>query len=238
MKSSLGEIARNKEAWSPVPRVVTPGASPGEAPSDALILFDGENGAEWVSADHPDQPAQWKVEDGLLTVDKKAGNIQTRRSFTDFQLHLEWSVPVTITGTGQQRGNSGLFLGSTGPDNAGYEIQILDSFNNPTYVNGMAGSLYKQAIPLVNPSHPPGDWQVYDVIWTAPRFGPDGLLSNPARVTLLYNGVLVLYHAEVQGETSLPYPVYQKHGPLPIMLQAHKDPSEPISFRNIWIREL
>ncbi len=226
------------EQWTPVPKVVTPGATCGAPPSDAIILFDGKNEDEWVSAqDH--SPAKWIVADGVLTVNKAAGNIETKRSFTDYQLHLEWKVPSNITGSGQARGNSGLFLASTGPKDDGYELQILDSYNNPTYVNGQAGSIYKQSPPLVNPCRPPGEWQTYDVVWTAPRFNPDGSLKTPAYVTVLFNGVLVQNHFELKGETLyIGKPFYKAYTAAPIKLQAHGDKSEPISFRNIWVRPL
>jgi hypothetical protein len=226
------------EVWQPVPAIVTPAASPAAPPSDATILFDGKNLDEWVSAqDH--SPANWIVADGIVTVNKKAGNIETRRSFRDYQLHLEWKVPTNITGSGQARGNSGLFLASTGPGDAGYELQILDSYNNSTYVNGQAASIYKQGIPLVNPNRKPGEWQTYDVIWTAPTFNADASLKTPAYVTVLFNGVLVQNHFELKGETRyIGQPFYKKFDSAPIKLQAHGDKSEPISFRNIWVREI
>lgn len=227
------------EAWAPVPPVVTPGGTGREAPSDALVLFDGKTLAAWVSADNPAAPARWTVAGGLLTVVKGAGNIQTRRSFTDYQLHLEWRIPAGVTGAGQERGNSGVFLASTGPGDAGYELQVLDSFGNKTYVNGQAGSLYKQSAPLVNACKPPGEWQSYDVIWTAPRFGADGALQSPAYATVLQNGVLIQNHVALTGQTRfVGKPFYRKHGPAPIKLQAHGDRSAPISYRNIWVREL
>src|SRR5580765_7850484 len=160
------------EVWEPVPKVVTPGATDAAPPSDAIVLFDGKNLDQWV-ATKDKTPAAWVVADGILTVDKKNGNIETKRSFKNYQLHLEWRIPPGVTGEGQARGNSGLFLASTGTGDAGYELQILDSYNNKTYVNGQAASIYKQAIPLVNASRKPGEWQTYDVIWTAPTFNPD-----------------------------------------------------------------
>jgi len=227
------------EFYSPVPKVVTPGASASDAPSDAIILFDGKNLNEWVSVKDPGAPAAWTVADGAFTVNKPTGNIQTKRSFTDYQLHLEWKIPANITGTGQARGNSGLFLASTGPGDAGYEIQILDCYNNSTYVNGQTGSVYKQAIPLANACKKPGEWQTYDIIWTAPRFNADGTVKSPAKVTVIHNGVLLQNNFELKGETKyIGQPSYTKHGAAPIKLQAHGDPSEPISFKNIWIREL
>jgi hypothetical protein len=227
------------EVWSPVPKVVTPGKANSEPPSDAIVLFDGTNLNQWVTTNDSTQPAKWDVANGVMTVSKTTGNIQTKQSFQDYQLHLEWKVPENITGTGQGRGNSGLFLASIGKGDAGYEMQIMDSYNNPTYVNGQAGSVYKQFAPLVNPVRPPGQWNVYDVIWTAPRFNDDGTLKSPARLTALFNGVLVQNNAELKGPTLyIGQPQYVKHGAAPIKLQAHGDKSEPISFRNIWIRPL
>jgi hypothetical protein len=226
------------ELWQPVPKVVTPGTDCNAAPSDAIILFDGKNLDEWVSAKDK-SPAKWMVADGVITVNKSAGNIETKRSFRDYQLHIEWKVPENITGSSQARGNSGVFLAATASEDGGYELQVLDSYNNQTYVNGMAGSIYKQSIPLANPTRKPGEWQIYDVVWTAPVFNPDGSLKTPAYVTALFNGVLVQNHFQLKGETRyIGQPYYKSHGPAPIMLQAHGDPSQPISFRNIWVREL
>lgn len=226
------------EQWEPVPKVVAPGDQDSKPPSDAVVLFDGRDLARWESSkDH--SPARWKVHDGVLTVDKAAGNIQTRQRFTDYQLHLEWQVPTDITGEGQARGNSGLFLASTGPADEGYEIQIMDSWKNKTYVNGQAASIYKQTPPLANAMRPPGEWQTYDVIWTAPRFAADGTLKSPAYVTLFHNGVLVQNHTRLAGETFyIGKPRYNRYTEAPIKLQAHGDPSQPISFRNIWVRPL
>ena len=226
------------EIWEPVPTAVTPGATNGAPPSDAIILFDGTNLDQWVST-KDQSPARWTVSDGVLTVSKAEGNIETRRRFTNFQLHLEWRIPDNITGSDQARGNSGVFLASTGPGDAGYELQILDSYDNKTYVNGQAASVYKQFIPLVNASRKPGEWQVYDVIWTAPTFSADGSLKTPAYLTAFHNGVLVQNHVELKGETLyIGKPEYKKYDAAPIKLQAHGDPSPPISFRNIWVREL
>ena len=226
------------EVWQPVPPVVTPAATPGGAPSDAIVLFGGKNEDEWVSAaDHT--PAQWIVHDGILTVSKGTGNIETRRRFKNYQLHLEFRIPENITGSGQARGNSGVFLASTGPGDAGYELQVLDNYKNETYVNGMVGSLYKQAIPLANAARKPGEWQTYDVAWTAPVFDAAGKVVRPAYATVFLNGVLVENHFELQGETLyIGKPFYKAYDRAPIKLQAHGDKSEPISFRNIWVREL
>ena len=226
------------EVWEPKPQVVDVNVET-EVPSDAIVLFDGTNLDEWVSTDSISEPAKWIVTDGILTVDKTKGNIQTKKSFMDYQLHIEWRVPENITGNGQARGNSGLFLASTGDGDSGYEMQILDSYQNDTYVNGQAASIYKQYPPLVNATRKPGEWQVYDVVWTAPRFNDDGSLKSPARVTAFHNGVLVQNNVELKGETRyIGFPYYKKHGACPIKLQAHGDKSEPLSFRNIWIREL
>jgi hypothetical protein len=226
------------EVWEPVPKIVAPGKTNGDAPADAIVLFDGSNLNEWVSVKDK-SPAAWKVADGIITVDKKAGNIETKRSFKNYQLHLEWRIPDTITGTGQARGNSGLFLASTGPGDDGYELQILDSYENKTYVNGQAGSIYKQYPPLVNAMRKPGEWQTYDVVWTAPTFNADGSVKTPACVTVFHNGVLIQNHSELKGQTLyIGKPSYKKYDTAPIKLQSHGDPSEPISFRNIWIREL
>ncbi|HEV2279967.1 MAG TPA: DUF1080 domain-containing protein [Acidobacteriaceae bacterium] len=226
------------EVWQPVPPVVTPGAKESDPPSDAIVLFDGKDESQWVSAqDHT--PAQWIVADGVLKVNKKGGNIETKRTFQDYQLHIEWRIPPDITGSGQARGNSGIFLASLGPGDAGYELQVLDSYNNATYVNGMAGSLYKQAIPLANAARKPGEWQTYDVVWTAPRFNPDGSLKTPAYATVFWNGVVVENHFQLQGQTLYRgKPFWKAYDRAPIKLQAHGDKSEPISFRNIWVREL
>ena len=227
------------EVWTPVPKIVTPGATNNDAPSDAVILFGGKNLDEWVSVKDPKNPAEWTVADGVITVNKSKGNIQTKRSFTDYQLHIEWKIPANITGSGQARGNSGVFLASTGPGDEGYEMQVLDCYNNTTYVNGQTASIYKQSIPLANACKKPGEWQTYDIIWTAPRFNDDGTLKSPARVTALHNGVLVQNNYELKGVTKyIGSPEYKKHGASPIKLQAHGDPSEPISYRNIWVREL
>jgi hypothetical protein len=228
------------EVWTPVPAIVTPGAADAAPPSDAIVLFDGKNEDEWVSAqDHT--PAQWVVADGILTVKKApgVGNIETKRRFKNYQLHIEFRIPANIAGSGQARGNSGVFLASTGPGDDGYELQVLDAYNNLTYVNGQGGSIYKQSAPLVNPARKPGEWQTYDVVWTAPVFNDDGTVKTPAYVTVLFNGVLVQNHFELKGQTLyIGQPFYKKYDSAPIKLQAHGDKSEPLSFRNIWVREL
>ncbi len=225
------------EVWSPVPRVIRPGATDDAPPSDAIVLFDGRNLEEWASKDG--SPAGWTVANGVMTVNKEGGDIRTRRAFMDYQLHIEWRIPQNITGSGQSRGNSGVYLASTENNEQGYELQVLDSYNNATYVNGQAGAVYKQHAPLVNAMRPPGQWQTYDIVWRAPRFNADGSLRSPASVTAFHNGVLIQSHAELRGKTLyIGRPEYRAHGASPILLQSHGDPSEPISFRNIWLREL
>lgn len=233
-----GPVHQDTEYYSPVPPVVTPGAVDSAPPSDAIVLFDGTNLDQWVE-NSDKSPARWTVAGGVLTVNKMAGNIETKQRFKDYQLHVEWKIPDNITGSDQLRGNSGVFLASTGPGDDGYELQILDSYNNPTYVNGQAGSVYKQSIPLVNANRKPGQWQTYDVIWTAPRFNAAGAVQSPAKITVLFNGVLVQNDFVLKGETLyVGQPVYKAYDTAPIKLQAHGDMSPPISFRNIWVRPI
>ena len=208
-------------------------------PSDAIVLLGpGTALREWESMDG--KAAGWTLnKDGSMTVKKGTGNVQTRRKFGSYQQYLEWRIPAAIRGNDQARGNSGLFLGSTGAGDAGYELQIIDSYNNKTYVNGQAGSIYKQSPPLVNAMRPPGEWQTYDVIWNAPSFNVDGSVKAPARVTVFHNGILIQDNFALTGETAWKGPPkYRAHGPLPIKLQDHGDASQPITFRNIWIRKL
>jgi len=224
------------EYWTPQPEIVTPGDAASNAvmspPSDAVILFDGKDLSQWKSADG-NKDAGWIVHDSVFTVDKKAGDILTKQDFGDFQLHIEWQVPMNITGESQARGNSGIFLQDK------YEIQVLDSYNNKTYVNGQAASVYKQSPPLVNAMRKPGEWNVYDIIYTAPTFTKDGKYRTYPTVTVLQNGVLVQNNTIIIGTTEyIGFPKIIPHGKGPIRLQAHGDPSEPVSFRNIWIREL
>ncbi|MFT3792446.1 MAG: DUF1080 domain-containing protein [Rudaea sp.] len=226
------------EQWEPVPAIVTLGNTDAAPPSDAIVLFDGKNLDSWETAkDH--SPARWKVHDGVATVDKSTGNIQTKRRFRNYQLHVEWRVPANITGEGQFRGNSGVFLASTGGGDEGYELQVLDSYDNKTYVNGQAASLYKQTPPLVNAMRPSGQWQTYDIVWTAPVFAADGKVTSPAYATVFHNGVLVQNHTQLKGETTYTgWPKYKPYTDAPIKLQAHGDPSPPVDFRNIWVRKL
>ena len=229
---------QDTEYYSPVPAVVTPGGNSSDAPSDAIILFDGKNLDQWVNT-KDSATAKWILADNVMTVNKSTGDIQTRSSFTDFQLHIEYLIPANITGSGQARGNSGIFLAALPWGAGGYELQVLDNYKNTTYVNGQVGSMYKQAVPLANACKKPGEWQTYDVIWTAPKFSTDGILKSLARVTAFHNGVLVQNNTTLLGDT--PYigqPSYRKHGPAPIKLQSHGDKSEPISYRNIWLRVL
>lgn len=228
------------EVWEPVPPAVTPGPAVSVAPpSDAIVLFDGRHLDEWVNT-RGKTPAGWTVADGAMTVHKPAGNIETKRAFRNYQLHIEWLIPAHITGEGQSRGNSGVFLASTGTGDAGYELQVLDSYGNKTYVNGQAASVYKQHIPLANANRKPGEWQSYDIVWTAPVWNPDGSIKSPAYVTAVHNGVLVQNHVALKGETVyIGAPNYNRpYDRAPIKLQAHGDPSPAISFRNIWLREL
>ena len=224
VQRAVGDRYLSGLIW-PEPPNVTPGEN-NSPPSDAIVLFDGKNFDAWAGAE------KWKVDaDGGFTV---KGNIQTKQGFGDCQLHVEFAEPNPPKGRDQGRGNNGIGLMG-----ARYEIQVLDSYQNKTYVNGHAGSIYKQSIPLVNANRKPGQWQSYDVVWTAPAFNEDGSLKAPATVTVLFNGVLVQNHFELKGETLyIGQPFYKKHGGAPIKLQAHGDKSEPISFRNIWVREL
>ncbi len=227
------------EYYTPVPKVITPGSAYGVPPSDAIVLFDGKNLDQWVPTKDTASNNKWTVANNVMTVNKVNGDLQTKRSFMDFQLHIEYRIPSNITGSGQARGNSGIFLAALPWGAGGYELQVLDNYNNTTYVNGQVGSLYKQTPPLANACRKPGEWQAYDVIWAAPRFNEDGTVKSPARATVLHNGVLVQNNTSLTGDT--PYigqPSYKKHGPEPIKLQAHGDKSEPISYRNIWVREL
>ncbi|WP_053058347.1 DUF1080 domain-containing protein [Pedobacter sp. BMA] len=238
-KTDPANDPKTTEVWEPVPKVISPGKLPQDAPSDAIVLFDGRNLDAWHSVKDPSKPAAWTIDDGFFTVKKGTGNIETNKKFTDYQLHLEWKIPANISGEGQARGNSGVFLASTGPGDDGYEIQIMDNFSNKTYVNGQTGSVYKQAVPLANANKKPGEWQYYDIIWNAPRFNEDGTVKKPATVTLFLNGVLLQNNYVLKGQTRyIGAPEYKSHGAASIKLQDHGDPSPAISFRNIWVREL
>ena len=217
--------------WDPEVSKVTPGETPADAPSDAIVLFNGVDLTnEWTNGDG--QEPGWVVADGCVTVRKGTGTIKTKRVFEDFQLHIEWRSPAEVQGESQGRGNSGVFLQGI------YEVQVLDNFNNRTYRNGQAGSLYKQHPPLVNACKGPGVWQVYDIIYTAPRFNDNGTFFTPPTVTVLHNGVLVQNNVELRGPTvyvGVPEYAVEAHGAGPIVLQDH---GNPVSFKNIWIREL
>jgi Domain of Unknown Function (DUF1080) len=217
----------------PAPMVVDPGtpSTPdvvGRAPSDAVVLFEGKDLSAWAQKDG--SPAKWKVGNGYFETVPKTGYIYTKKAFGDCQLHLEFATPSPAVGQGQDRGNSGVFLMGL------YEIQVLDSYNNRTYADGSAAAVYGQYPPLVNASRPPGQWQTYDIVFHAPKFGADGKVTKKARVTVLHNGVLVQDNVEIQGQTSHDVPEYEA-GPekLPLALQDH---NHPVRFRNIWVREL
>lgn len=217
------------EVWNPAPKVITPGATAHNAPSDAIVLFGGTDANAWESVNGG--AVKWKVEDNAITVAGGTGNIKSKQGFGDCQLHIEWRTPAIVKGEGQGRGNSGIFFMGL------YELQVLDNYNNVTYSNGQAGSIYKQRMPLVNASRKPGEWQTYDVVFTAPRFNEDGTVKAAARITVLHNGVLVQNSIEIWGATEyIGTPSYSKHADkLPFILQDHGD---AVSYRNIWVREL
>lgn len=223
------------EFYTPAPPVVTSGTTINgggfTAPSDAIVLFDGKDLSAWQNTQGG--PAEWKVGNGVMTVDKSKGDIRTKAEFESFQLHIEWCIPRNISGEGQARGNSGVYLQGM------YEIQVLDNYENKTYVNGQAGSIYKQSAPLANAMRKPGEWNVYDIIYTAPVFKADGTYRSHPYVTVIHNGVVVQNHTMILGTTEyIGFPQVRPHGAGPILLQSHGDPSEPISYRNIWIRPL
>ncbi|MCU0352419.1 MAG: DUF1080 domain-containing protein [Cytophagales bacterium] len=216
------------EFWEPQVRVVTPGNGTA-APSDAIVLLDGKDLSKWESAKDGSAP-KWELKDGAMTVVRGTGDVRTKDKFGDFQLHIEWRAPEKVESQGQGRGNSGIFLQDR------YELQVLDSYQSRTYSNGQAGSIYKQTPPLVNAMRKPGEWQVYDIIYTAPRFKEDGSVFSPARVTVLHNGVLIQNNFEIKGPTEyIGLPNYKAHSEAPIRLQDH---GNPVSYRNIWIRKL
>lgn len=212
----------------PAPKVVTPGEHQSiRPPSDAIVLFDGKDLSQWRGSDGG--PSKWKVVDGAMESVPGSGYIYTKREFGDVQLHVEWSSPAKVKGNGQGRGNSGVFLMGE------FEIQVLDSFDNPTYADGSAGSLYGQYPPLVNASRGPGQWQSFDIIFRAPKVQQDEVVER-ARLTVLHNGVLVQDHSESFGPTAwIVHDKYTQQTRGPIGLQDH---GNPVRFRNIWIREL
>ena len=211
----------NGITWE-APAIVTPGATDNDPPSDATVLFDGTDFSKW------DNSEKWTVKDGIGYAGK--GKITSKDEFGDCQVHVEWSAPEPPKGEGQKRGNSGIFLMGI------YEIQVLDSYKNETYHDGQAGAIYKQTPPSVNAMRKPDEWNAYDIFWTAPRFNEDGSLKSPAYITATHNGVLILNHFELKGDT--PYsrpPSYTKHAKTgPITIQDH---GNPVAFRNIWVRE-
>ncbi|MGD2295316.1 MAG: DUF1080 domain-containing protein [Candidatus Aminicenantes bacterium] len=215
----------------PLPSVVNPGPAgdPVPAPSDTIVLFNGTDLSEW--SDSKGQSARWKVENGYMEVVKKTGSIRTVRGFGDCQLHIEWSAPLPVTGEGQGRGNSGVFLMDK------YEVQVLDCYENKTYADGMTAAVYGQYPPLVNACRPPGEWQTFDIVFRRPHFDEDGSLIRPARMTVFHNGILVQDNVELTGPTAhKKRPSYKTHADkLPLSLQDH---SNPVRYRNIWIREL
>jgi hypothetical protein len=216
------------EVWTPEPRLVTPGEGT-QAPSDAIVLFDGKKLDEWLSA-KDSSAAKWEISEGAMTVKPGTGDIITKRNFSDFQLHLEFATPEIVKGEGQGRGNSGIFLQNR------YEVQVLDCYQNRTYSNGQTGAIYKQSIPLVNACRKPGAWQTYEILYTAPRFNQDGILLTPAYVTVLHNGILIQNHVAVKGTTEyIGLPKNEAHGKGPLKLQDHGD---LVRYRNIWVREL
>ncbi|MCI0705650.1 MAG: DUF1080 domain-containing protein [Planctomycetia bacterium] len=222
--------ARQKEFKSgivwPEPKVITPGKTDHEPPSDAIVLFDGKDLSKWNNGE------KWEIKDGYAIV--KGGDITTKDSFGDYQLHVEFATPEKVSGNGQGRGNSGVFLANR------YEVQILDSFENKTYFDGQCAAVYKQSPPMVNACRKPGEWQTFDIIFTAPRFDEnvkEAKVLTPGYVTVIHNGVVVHNHFELQGGTFYDRaPAYQKH-PVkqPIRLQNH---GNPVKFRNIWLREI
>lgn len=219
---------KDTEVWEPEPKVVTPGKTESAPPSDAIVLFDGKSLDQWVDKDG--KSPKWTVADNAMTVAKGTGDIKTRQTFDDIQLHIEWRTPEKIEGEGQGRGNSGIFF------NEKYELQVLDSYNNRTYSNGQAGAIYKQSMPLVNASKKPGEWQAYDVVFISPKFNDDGTLKSAGRITVLHNGVLIHHNTEIQGTSEfIGKPRIVPHGKGSIRLQDHGNPT---SFRNIWVREL
>jgi hypothetical protein len=222
---------RVHDAERPRPPAVTPApaGTPAPAPADAVVLFDGKDLSPWLQANGK-EPARWKVQDGYMEVNG-TGDIRTKGEFGDVQLHVEWMAPAEVKGDSQGRGNSGVFLFGM------YEIQVLDSYDNPSYADGQAAALYGQYPPLVNACRKPGEWQTYDIIFVAPRFADDGSVVSPARVTVVHNGIAVQIAQEMLGPSRhRALTSYRKHGDKgSIRLQDH---GNPVRFRNIWLREL
>ncbi len=215
------------EVWQLIDKV-TPAKTVGGAPSDAVVLFDGSSLDAWIHLDG--SAAKWEVAEGSFTVKRGTGDIKTRETFGDVQLHIEWMAPTEVEGSGQDQGNSGIFLQER------YEIQVLDSYTTETYANGQAGAIYKQYPPLVNANRPPLTWQAYDIIFRAPIFSEEGRVLVPARMTAFLNGVLVQDNVRIWGPTEYKgLPVYVEHGRASLKLQDH---GNPVKYRNIWVREL
>ncbi|HYZ86166.1 MAG TPA: DUF1080 domain-containing protein [Bryobacteraceae bacterium] len=223
---------RVHDAERPAPPVVTPASEPGAPPSDAIVLFDGKDISNWVHHNGDEQvPGRWKVENGYMEVAPGTGDLWTKQEFGDCQLHIEWMTPSVIKGSSQERGNSGVFLMGR------YEIQVLDSFENPTYSDGQAGAIYGQWPPLVNASRRPGEWQSYDIIFEAPRFSADGTVTRPGFVTVIHNGVVLHHRKRMNGpmvHKQLAYYTWHDEAE-PLRLQDH---GSLVRFRNIWYRPL
>jgi len=219
---------KDTEIWTPIPKIIDVDTI-WKPSSDSVILFDGNNLNQWEHNDS--SKPKWIIENNSMIVNPGTGNLYTKKAFTDIQFHIEWKTPIQISGDGQNRGNSGIFFQNR------YELQILDSFNNVTYSNGQAASIYKQHIPLVNASKMPGEWQSYDVIFIAPKFDSEGNLTKRAEMTVFHNGILVQNKSIILGSTVYKgLPEYKSHpAKEPIMIQDH---SNKIAFRNIWLREL
>ncbi len=226
-------VHETDQAKQPLPVVVTPGKEPGDAPSDAVVLFDGSSESFKNWTDTNGGQTKWILKDGAMEPTKKSGYIQTKQEFGSCQLHIEWATPEKVKGNGQGRGNSGVFF-------MGYEIQMLDSYENTTYADGQAGALYGRKKPLINACRKPGQWQSYDVIFHQPVFDADGNVLRKATFTVLHNGVLIQDHYVLSGGTGWrgPHSVtnYHPHADkLPLQIQDH---GNPVKFRNVWIREL
>jgi hypothetical protein len=217
----------------PTPPVVDPGPYRQSAPppADATVLFNGHDLSNWENADSAGKPARWKVANGYIEVAPHTGDISTKDAFGDCQLHIEWSTPSPPTGDGQERGNSGVYMAKT------YEVQVLDSYHNPTYADGQAAAIFGQYPPLVNASRPPGQWQTYDIIWHGPRFTTTGTLMRPARITVFHNGVLVQDNVTLTGPTAFKRrpPYAAQPARMPLELQDH---TYPVRFRDIWVRAI
>lgn len=219
------------EFYEPVPPIVTPAATMGGAPSDAIVLFDGKDFSNWVSDKDGSAPKWTLNKDGSMTVKGGTGDIKTKKIFQDFQLHIEWRSPIEPDSlTGQRKGNSGIFLQEK------YELQVLNCYQNKTYTNGQTASIYKQTPPMANACAKMGDWNYYDVIYTAPRFRKNGTMESNPYITVVHNGIFVQNHTMIQGTTEyIGSPKIIAHGKGGIKLQDH---GNQVSYRNIWIREL